>query len=182
MERRTVLKLIGAGVMTDELGVAQHHPVVLAQTSAALNLQFFSLQQEKLLDRLCEMIIPADERSSGAHEAGVSRFIDLMVAHSQPSIQQEWVAGLEGVENEARAQFRKRFLECAPEEQDRIMAGMAAEEFEPSTALGRFFVLLKSRTLDGYYTSQIGIHQELRYKGNRPQAEFIGCSHPEHGG
>jgi hypothetical protein len=35
-------------------------------------------------------------------------------------------------------------------------------------------------TVDGYYTSSIGIHQELRYQGNAYLKEFIGCTHPEH--
>ncbi len=35
-------------------------------------------------------------------------------------------------------------------------------------------------TIDGYYTSAIGIHKELEYKGNTALAEFPGCTHPEH--
>jgi hypothetical protein len=35
-------------------------------------------------------------------------------------------------------------------------------------------------TIDGYYTSKIGIHQELEYQGNTALAEFEGCTHPEH--
>ena len=42
------------------------------------------------------------------------------------------------------------------------------------------FARLKLMTLDGYYTSAIGIHRELQYKGNAVLAEFPGCRHPEH--
>jgi hypothetical protein len=45
-----------------------------------------------------------------------------------------------------------------------------------------FFALLEERTIQGYYTSEIGIHQELRYKGQKLLTEFVGCSHPEHMG
>ena len=38
----------------------------------------------------------------------------------------------------------------------------------------RFFVLLKSRVVNAYYTSEIGIRQELDYRGNVYQAEFSG--------
>jgi hypothetical protein len=43
------------------------------------------------------------------------------------------------------------------------------------TALEVFFVNTKQATIHGYYTSEIGIHQELRYKGNQLLAEFVGC-------
>jgi hypothetical protein len=41
--------------------------------------------------------------------------------------------------------------------------------------LETFFANTKQATINGYYTSQIGIHKELRYKGNQILAEFAGC-------
>jgi hypothetical protein len=38
-----------------------------------------------------------------------------------------------------------------------------------------FFVTAKQATVHGYYTSEIGIHQELKYKGNKVLLEFVGC-------
>jgi Gluconate 2-dehydrogenase subunit 3 len=43
------------------------------------------------------------------------------------------------------------------------------------TPLEAFFVTAKQATIHGYYTSEIGIHQELRYKGNKVLLEFVGC-------
>ena len=43
------------------------------------------------------------------------------------------------------------------------------------TPLELFFVTAKQATVHGYYTSEIGIHQELRYKGNKVLLEFVGC-------
>jgi hypothetical protein len=43
------------------------------------------------------------------------------------------------------------------------------------TPLEVFFANTKQATIHGYYTSEIGIHQELRYKGNQLLAEFVGC-------
>ena len=57
---------------------------------------------------------------------------------------------------------------------------MAAGEAEPKTELEQFFARLKLMTLDGYYTSAIGIHRELQYKGNAVLSEFPGCSHSDH--
>ena len=39
----------------------------------------------------------------------------------------------------------------------------------------------KDATIRGYYTSEIGIHRELTYQGNKFLREFVGCTHPEHG-
>ena len=39
----------------------------------------------------------------------------------------------------------------------------------------KFFITAKQATIHGYYTSEIGIHKELRYKGNQILAEFLGC-------
>lgn len=180
MERRTALKLIAAGVIAERLESAQHHLVQIAQAPAAYKLQFFGPAQNEVLDRLTDIIIPTDDHSPGAHEAKVSYFIDLMVASSNKSVQDEWVAGLKAVEADAQSRFGKAFLRCSLEQQDQIMAAMAANEGKPSTELERFFARLKSMTIDGYYTSEIGIHKDLQYKGNTALAEFPGCTHPEH--
>ncbi len=42
----------------------------------------------------------------------------------------------------------------------------------------RFFSELKHLTVRGYYTSKIGIHDEMEYKGNRLLLEFVGCNDP----
>jgi len=180
MERRTALKLIAAGVIAEKLEAAHHHLVTIAQAPAAYKLQFFSPAQNELVDRLADMIIPADEHSPGAHAAQVSFFIDLMVANSNQNVQQQWTAGLQAVESEAHGRFQQPFRKGSPEQQDQILAAMAANEGKPSTDLERFFARLKSMTIDGYYTSAIGIHKDLQYKGNTAVAEFPGCTHREH--
>jgi hypothetical protein len=43
----------------------------------------------------------------------------------------------------------------------------------------RFFRLVKSLTADGYYTSRVGLLDELGYAGNRALAQFPSCSVPE---
>ena len=44
----------------------------------------------------------------------------------------------------------------------------------------RFFRLVKNLTADGYYTSRVGLLEELGYVGNRALAQFPSCSVPEH--
>jgi hypothetical protein len=43
------------------------------------------------------------------------------------------------------------------------------------TPLESFFFNTKQATIHGYYTSEIGIHKDLRYKGNQILADFVGC-------
>ena len=182
MERRVALKLITAGVLAEHLQTAHSQLVAIAQTPAAYQLQFFSPEQDELLDRLTDMIIPSEDHSPGAAAARVSSFIDLMVFHSGRVVQRAWTDGLQAVENEANKRFDKPFLDCSSSQQDQIMAAMAANEGQPIAELELFFRRLKQMTIDGYYTSQIGIHQDLRYKGNTPQSKFIGCTHLDNHG
>ncbi len=142
--------------------------------------EFFSPAQDALLDRLTEMIIPADGHSPGASAAKVSRFIDHMTANSRPQVQRAWVSGLGAVDDEARRRFQKSFLEASASQQDELLAAMAANEAQPQAPIEHFFVWLKQSTVDGYYTSAVGIHKELEYKGNAALAEFPGCRHSEH--
>jgi hypothetical protein len=44
----------------------------------------------------------------------------------------------------------------------------------------QFFRLIKNLTADGYYTSRVGLLQELGYAGNTVLARFPSCTVPEH--
>jgi len=175
MERRTAIKIVALSALAPRLGTARAiafdcpMPKATAWTPAAYKLQFFSEAENDLLDGLMEMIIPADSHSPGAHAAQVSRFADLMVATSDDTTQSHWRSGLALLREEAR----KSSLSDA-------LAQAAAHSETPHSALGRFFVTLKQMTVNGYYTSEIGIHQDLEYVGNTYLAVFPGCDHPEH--
>lgn len=180
MKRRTALKIITTSMLAGPGPAAQLRTSAPKPQATPYQLRFFDQEQNALLAQLTELILPADERSPGAREARVSEFIDLMIAHGKEEGKQQWLRGLALVQSEAGARFGKPFLACSPAEQDQILAAMAQNERAPTSDLERFFVLLKSMTIDGYYTSAIGIHQDLHYKGNRPQSQFLGCTHPEH--
>jgi hypothetical protein len=67
-----------------------------------------------------------------------------------------------------------------PKEKPVLVTGLLGDvrRLDPASArtpLERFFAATKRATVHGYYTSEIGIHQELRYKGNQILAEFVGC-------
>lgn len=130
--------------------------------------RFFSAPEMALLDELTELIIPADEHSGGARAAQVAAYIDATLAEYDPEIpdlreaREKWKAGLAGL------------LDLPAEERLAALERLAAKEKDPRTEAELFFVELKRWTAHGYYTSRIGIHDELEYKGNTLLTEFVG--------
>jgi gluconate 2-dehydrogenase gamma chain len=177
MKRREALELvmIAAAPVT-----AQQPHAHAAEDRAAAARRFLSADEFRLVERLTEMIIPADAHSPGAREAGVAAYIDDLLADSTAEGQSSWRTGLAAVEAESRRLNGKPFLECSASQQDEIMKRMAAGEEAPKTALERFFVRIKSQTLSGYYTSSTGLLKDLQYKGIVPLAVFPPCNHPDH--
>jgi hypothetical protein len=68
----------------------------------------------------------------------------------------------------------KGFLESSSAERINVVARMARGEGNPRSPEEVFFIQLKARVVDAYYTSEIGIKQEMEYKGNSYLPEFAG--------
>jgi hypothetical protein len=118
------------------------------------------------------MIIPADDHSPGAHAAGVSKYIDLVVANNPADVQANWKSRLAAMGN---------FLNLSSGEQKSILDKLSVAEPHPVTPAEHFFAATKKATLFGYYTSQVGLIQELECKGNAVLSSFPGCTHGGHG-
>src|SRR6266542_3346764 len=113
------------------------------------------------------MILPADDHSPGAREAKVSLYIDLVVANSAESKKQQW--------KERLGAFAREFGQLSEPEQTAMLNRLAAAEENPSTPPEHFFADLKRATLSGYYTSRVGLLDELGYMGNAVMPGFPGC-------
>ncbi|MBM3734168.1 MAG: gluconate 2-dehydrogenase subunit 3 family protein [Acidobacteria bacterium] len=129
-------------------------------------LKFFTPAEDAVLDRLADIILPTDEQSPGAHEAKVSRYIDLVAAYSTAALQQRWREGIKDVEAAARSRFGAAYSTLTRQQQEELMGVMAAHEGKPENALERFFEMLKPAVVDGYRFSEIGTRQYMRWKGN----------------
>lgn len=168
MKRRTAIKITAVGAFApklEALGLVLYPSLADAAWLANHDkLQFFTPEEKKLLDQLMEMIIPTDDHSPGAKAAEVSLFADLMVSTSSREAQKQWREGLRQMQEEARKSSLTEAL-----------AKSAAHEDHPRTDLERFFRTLKNMTVNGYYTSAIGIHQDLQYQGNTYLSAFPGC-------
>jgi hypothetical protein len=179
VSRRTALKAFGSGAVA--LLPAMSHDGLLAfarlQTAqSAASPRILSVSQFATLEALVEAIIPADDRSPGAKQARVADYIDLLLSESDEELALQWMGGLAALDGEANSQFRSPVVGLNAAQTDTLLARISAKELAPETPLDYFFGVLKDATIRGYYTSEIGIHQELRYKGNQFLQEFVGCA------
>jgi hypothetical protein len=141
--------------------------------------RFFTPAQHALVDELSETIIPADSHSGGAKAAKVADYIDQFLRESFDDADKAlWREGLRLADVMSRHYNGKSFVDASPE--DRIAVLTVLSDHEQMTDLPevRFFIELKRLTVRAYYTSKIGIHDELEYKGNRILHEFVGCDDP----
>ena len=142
--------------------------------------RYFDPQQIHTLEALSETIIPADEHSPGARAARVWEYMDDLVADSDQAAKTLWTQGVTAVDKMAELEHGKKFAECTPEQQIALLENISQREESPATVEEKFFVEIKKATVDGYYTSAIGIHRELDYEGNTALPDFPGCTHEEH--
>ena len=167
MDRRAALQLIGLGVASSRIAIAQEHLHTLTAQPGNYKLQFFTAAEDRLIDRIAELVIPADSHSPGAGAAGVSKFIDLVAANSPADTQARWRAGITAMGD---------FLARSGPAQKATLDKLAAAESNPASAAERFFAETKKATIFAYYTSQTGLIQELEYKGNSVLAAFPSCT------
>ena len=140
---------------------------------------FFTPAQHKLVDELTETIIPKDSHSGGAKDAKVADFIDQHVGESGDPDQKElWREGLRLIDSMSQHYTGKTFLEGSAEDRVAVLTVLSDNEHMTDLLEVRFYKELKELTVLGYYTSSVGIHDELEYKGNRYNQEFIGCDDP----
>ena len=168
LTRRQAIALAAAATVA----VSIETEALAAQSAPAA---FFTRPELALADELAEMIIPADEHAPGARAAKVAAYIDARLAEAFDAADRTtWRDGLKLIEQLSRQVNGKPFLDATAAERLALLERIAANEGKPEKPEEHFFKELKSRVVDAYYTSEIGIRQELEYRGNTYQAEFSG--------
>ena len=173
--RREMIKLAAGAVIAPALpqtGAKQKRPPAKAQTEAH---RFFTSDEFAMVDEVSELIIPTDEHSPGARAAKVAEYIDRRLAESfgdEPKLQ--WREGLKLVDQISVEMNGRPFMQASQDQRVAALTRMARNESNPEKPEEKFFVELKSRVARAYYTSKIGIHDELEYKGNTYLREFVG--------
>jgi gluconate 2-dehydrogenase gamma chain len=158
----------------------QSHLAADQQTSSGKSpyqRKTFDDHQWRTVRVLCDLIIPADDRSGSATQAGVPEFLDDWIAFrtsedENQKLQAEIFGGLMWLDRESRRLFQNDFADASPEQQKQILNRIAY----PDRAAKEdhlwvvFFNQFRNLTVSGFFSSKTGI-ADLPYLGNTAIAE-----------
>ena len=181
MRRREVLKiLLAAPAATIAWTDAEAMQAAAAtQTARAATTpfvpKFFTATEFRFIRVLADIVIPKDERSGSASDAGVPEFMDFMMIE-QPARQVAMRGGLAWLDRECQIRFDKVFLDCSEIERSAVLDDIAwPAKAKPELAHGvAFFTSFRDLTAAGFWTTRMGI-DDLQYMGNRSVARWNGC-------
>lgn len=193
MDRRKSLKVIALGSLSagvlldacnteDKKNVAKVTPAKGSGTTkppgrmeeeikhqAALDAEtYFNPHEMAAITILADIIIPRDEISGSASDAGVPAFIEFIVKE-KPEYKIPVRGGLQWLDQQCLKRFNNPFEKCSLKQQTELVdliayPKKAAKNMRQGVA---FFSLMRNLTASGFYTSQIGV-KDLGYKGNQP--------------
>ncbi len=187
MDRRKYLKTLaagsmGAGVLLQSCAPGEKNVEAPAAPSFTIDRtapelerekklaaeKFFDDHEMKTIGILADIIIPKDETSGSATDAGVPAFIEF-IAKDMPHYQTPLRGGLKWLDIQCMKRFSKDFASCTADQQIEIVDEIAfPEKAKPEYAQGvAFFNTLRDLTACGFFTSEIGI-KDLGYAGNKP--------------
>jgi len=191
MDRRTTLQWMlaaaalpswgqsGAATMGRKtLGYGTDPDLVKSYRGVELWPLTMSEPQRRTAAALCNVIIPADERSPGAAQLDVHLFIDEWISAPYPSHikdRRQIVNGLAWIDSESKLRFGHSFAQTSEAQQHAICDDICwAEKAAPRFAApAKFFARFRDLTAGGFYTTPDGA-KDLRYVGNTPSETFDG--------
>jgi gluconate 2-dehydrogenase gamma chain len=141
----------------------------LAAASTAEAQTFLTKAELDWLGVLVDTIIPRTD-TPGASDGGVPAFLDRRLA-GNPQLAELFRSGRKSLDEESQARFGAAFGAVTQEQRTELLTPRQETPF---------FRTMKGLTVDGYYTSEAGLTQELGWHGNTFLPEFTGCTHPEH--
>jgi gluconate 2-dehydrogenase gamma chain len=135
----------------------------------------FTPHEWETVRMLVDLIIPKDERSGSATEAGVPEFMDFMLG-DDADLQTPVRGGLAWLDHECDDRYGKTFVACAPAERTAVLDDIAwPAKAKPEHAAGvAFFNRFRDLTASGFFSSRIGV-QDVRFIGNTFVLEWKGC-------
>lgn len=143
-------------------------PAELEREQKLLSETFFDEHEMKTISILSDIIIPKDETSGSATDAGVPAFIEFIVK-DMPRHQTPMRGGLKWLDIQCMKRFNADFASCSSTQQLEMVDEIAyPEKAKPEMHQGvAFFNLMRDLTACGFFTSEIGI-KDLGYAGNKP--------------
>jgi hypothetical protein len=139
-----------------------------------------SSAQRRTATALCDVILPADERSRSASAVGVVDFLDEWVSAPYPRQRQDQALVLDGLgwmDTDAARRFAKLFADLSQSQQHAICNDICLEESAGPAFVqaARFFARFRDLTAAGFYMTPEG-SADIGYIGNVPQLNFAGPS------
>jgi gluconate 2-dehydrogenase gamma chain len=169
---RVTLTTLGVNVVSAEAAQHVHHAVAEVKKQGAYKPKCFTAHEYKTLEKLADLIIPADERSPGALAGGAPEFIDFLSSQCQ-ELAEIYTGGFAWLDHEMNKRYSASFVDAKPEQQT-AMLDLIAYRKNDSRELGpgiNFFNWVRNMTVDAFYTSQAGM-DDLGFMGNRAMSEF----------
>ncbi len=181
VSRRDLFQILGAApalaAATAATGAAQTHE----HPSSAYQRKIFDDHQWHTVHVLCDLILPADERSGSATQAGVPEFIDDWLdfrkhEDDNDDLAAQVLGGLAWLDLESDRLFAKAFADAAPAQQKQILDRIAwpARAAEEDKRWATFFSKFRDLTASGFFSSKMGV-ADLPYLGNVAVEEWKGC-------
>src|SRR3982750_3258435 len=160
---------------------AQTQAAQAAASAPAWTPSVLTPRQNEAVIMLTELIVPATD-TPGAKAALVNRFVDHVLSAADAKERTEFIRGLTWLDDRCRARVGKDVAGATAAELTTLLTPLAVEgtgaaDDAPGVA---FFHAIKSMTITGYYTTEIGLRQELGDDGRMMLGAFEGRTHPEH--
>jgi hypothetical protein len=146
-----------------------------ADRGTAFQPRFFTKHEYATATALADLIIPRDERSGSASDAGVPEFMDFIMI-DQPARQTAMRGGLALIDHLCDERFDKLFIGCTDAERRSVLDDIAfpAKVVPALTPAAAFFNSFRDLTASGFWSSKMGV-QDLQYLGNKAVTEWKGC-------
>jgi gluconate 2-dehydrogenase gamma chain len=140
----------------------------MARDKKLMSEKFFDEHEMKTIATLSDIIIPKDEVSGSATDAGVPDFIEFM-AKDRPGYQLPLRGGIKWLDLQCMRRYDADFVSCTPAQQTEMIDEIAyPEKAKPEMQHGvSFFNTMRDLTACGFFTSKIGL-ADIGYMGNRP--------------
>ncbi|HTN09052.1 gluconate 2-dehydrogenase subunit 3 family protein [Agriterribacter sp.] len=143
-------------------------PEEIAHYNKVVSAKFFTEHEMATIAILSDIIIPKDDVSGSATDAGVPDFIEFIVK-DMPGYQVPMRGGLRWIDRQCYQRFGKNFKDSDQAQRIQVVDDIAwPKKAKPEMSQGvSFFTLMRNLTCTGFYTSKIGI-EDIGYKGNQP--------------
>ena len=128
---------------------------------------FFTADETALVSALADMIIPRDDQSGSATEAGSVPYMDFVLSENHARTRAAWREGLRWFDAESARRFQQPFLQCTEEQRSAVLDDIAwpARARPEHVAAAAFFCRLRDLTAAAFFSSRMGV-EDLRYEGN----------------